>query len=112
MTVSSTLPLSEKDFKAVICNDRIKKVGIEFFTDALAAQPLYKLNANDWNVWLNSICDFCKNGNRKCYAENAFNIVSDKCDINTLDVKNLLCNEIDTPEDCVTVSAMVQALTE
>lgn len=52
MTVSSTLPLPEKDFKAVIHKNRIEKVGIEFFEDALAAQPLYKLNKEDWNVWL------------------------------------------------------------
>ena len=40
MTVSSTLPLPEKDFKAVIGERRVKAVGIEFFTDAMAAQPL------------------------------------------------------------------------
>ena len=43
MTVSSTLPLPEKDFKAVIQDGKITKVGIEFFNDAMAAQPLYKL---------------------------------------------------------------------
>ena len=34
MIVSSTLPLPEKDFKAVIHKNRIEKVGIEFFEDA------------------------------------------------------------------------------
>ena len=43
MTVSSTLPLPQKDFKAVVQDGRIMKVGIEFFDDALTAQPLYKL---------------------------------------------------------------------
>ena len=55
MTVSSTLPLPEKDFKAVIKDGKIIKVGIEFFNDAMAAQPLYKLNKEDWLVWLESI---------------------------------------------------------
>ena len=41
MAVSSTLPLPEKDFKAVIKDDKIEKVGIEFFDNAMAAQPLY-----------------------------------------------------------------------
>ena len=50
MTVSSTLPLPEKDFKAVIHGGKIEKVGIEFFESAMAAQPLYKLNRNDWKV--------------------------------------------------------------
>ena len=43
MTVSSTLPLPEKDFKAVIRDGRIVCVGIEYFNDAMAAQPLYLL---------------------------------------------------------------------
>ncbi len=107
MTVSSTLPLPEKDFKAVIKDGCITAVGIEFFTDALSAQPLYKLTAKDWKVWLDKICEFCESGNRKCYAENAFNQVSDECKIYPMDVKDALCSEIDTPEDLAVVSAKV-----
>ena len=107
MTVSSKVKLPEKDFKAVINNGRIDKIGIEFFTDALAAQPLYKIKKDDWKVWLDKICEFCENGNRKCYAEKAFNEVSDKCDIRAFDVKHALCSEIDTPEDLAVVTARV-----
>ncbi len=107
MTVSSTLPLPEKDFKAVVHNGKIEKVGIEFFTDAMAAQPLYKLCKKDWKVWLDAICEFCESDNRKCYAENAFNEVSDRCNVYVLDVKNSLCSEIDTPEDLAVVSSKV-----
>lgn len=110
MTVSSTLALPEKDFKAVIHNGRIEKVGIEFFTDAMAAQPLYKICAEDFKVWLDEICAFCESDNRKCYAENAFNQVSDKCRILPLDFKDALCAEIDTPEDLAVVSARVHEL--
>ncbi len=110
MTVSSTLPLPEKDFKAVIHNGRIEKVGIEFFTDALSAQPLYKLCREDWKIWLDSICEFCESDNRKVYAENAFNEVSDRCNIVPFDVKNALCGEIDTPEDLAVISAKLTAL--
>lgn len=99
MTVSSTLPLPEKDFKAVINNGHIEKVGIEFFDNALSAQPLYKLLKKDWIVWLNKICEFCEKGNNKCYAENAFNEISDNCNIKSFDVKDELCREIDTQED-------------
>ena len=105
MTVSSTLPLPEKDFKAVIHNGKIEKVGIEFFEDAMAAQPLYKLCRDDWKVWLDEIIAFCESDNRKCYAENAFNQVSDKCNIYTLDFKDELCGEIDTPEDLKVMTA-------
>ena len=112
MAVSSTLPLPEKDFKAVIRNGRIEKVGIEFFEDAMAAQPLYKILKEDWLIWLKNIEKFCDNDNRKCYAENAFNEVSDKCRIYPVDVKDMLCAEIDTPEDLEVVSARVKEVNE
>lgn len=112
MTVSSTQKLPEKDFKAVLTNGRIEKVGIEFFNNAVAAQPLYKLLKKDWNVWLDSIIRYCESGNRKCYAENAFNEVSDKCEVYPVDVKDMLCAEIDTPEDLEIVSAKLRAVNE
>ena len=108
MAVSSTLPLPEKDFKAVIKDGRIEKVGIEFFDNAMAAQPLYKILKEDWLVWLDNIEKFCQDDNRNCYAENAFNQVSDRCRIYPVDVKDMLCAEIDTPQDLEVVSARVK----
>lgn len=108
MTVSSTLPLPEKDFKAVINDGRISAVGIEFFENALAAQPLYKLKKEDWEEWLKNIERFCESKNTSVYAENAFNEVSDKCKIVPLDVRNALCSEIDTQEDLAVISARVK----
>lgn len=110
MTVSSVLPLPEKDFKAVVKNGKITSVGIEFFNEAFAAQPLYKILKNDWTVWLNNIVAFCDNDNTKCYAENAFNEVSDKCNIFPLDIENKLCSEIDTPEDLAVVSRKLKEI--
>lgn len=104
MKVSSTAALPDKDFKAVVHNGRVEKVGIEFFTDAMEAQALYKINREDWKIWLNEIISFCESNNRKCYAENAFNEVSDRCVIYAYDVKNRLCSEIDTAEDLKMVS--------
>lgn len=112
MTVSSTLPIPEKDFKAVIKEDRIEKVGVEFFESVQAAQPLYKLLRKDWKVWLDKIVEFCENDNRKCYAENAFNEVSDTCEIYPIDFKDALCAEIDTPEDLKMVSDMLKTAEE
>lgn len=108
MTVSSTLPLPEKDFKAVINDGRISAVGIEFFENALAAQPLYKLKKEDWEEWLKNIERFCESKNTSVYAENAFNEVSDKCKIVPLDVRNALCSEIDTQEDLAVISARLK----
>ena len=104
MTVSSTVPLPEKDFKAVIHAGRIEKVGVEFFDSALAAQPLYKLLREDWSIWLDEISAFCERGQTNCYAEKAFNEISDKCAVFALDVKDALCAEIDTKEDLEMVS--------
>ena len=112
MTVSSTLPLPQKDFKAVVQDGRIMKVGIEFFDDALTAQPLYKLLRRDWLMWLDKICEFCDGGQRKCYAENAFNTISDECEVYTMDFKDKLCAEIDTPEDMETVSRQLAGTAE
>ncbi len=114
MTVSSTLDLPEKDFKAVVKDGQVMKVGIHFFNEAMAAQPLYKVKATDWKIWLDKIVEYCESGEeekRKCYAENAFNEVSDACVINTLDVENKLCAEIDTPEDLAVVSAKLKEVT-
>lgn len=110
MTVSSTLPLPEKDFKAVLSDGRITKVGIEFFENAVAAQPLYKLNKNDWKVWLDRIIKFCESDNTKCYAENAFNEVSESCKIVPLNVRDRLCAEIDNPDDLKKVSEQLKEI--
>lgn len=112
MTVSSTLPLPQKDFKAVVQDGRVKKVGIEFFDDALTAQPLYKLLRRDWLMWLDKICEFCDGGQRKCYAENAFNTISDECEVYAMDYKDKLCAEIDTPEDMEAVSRQLAGTAE
>ncbi|MBQ3677062.1 MAG: phosphoenolpyruvate mutase [Bacteroidales bacterium] len=112
MVVSSSLPLPEKDFKAVVTNGRIEKIGIEFFENAVAAQPLYKIKKEDWLVWLGNIETFCENNNRKCYAENAFNEVSNQCNIYPCDVHDMLCAEIDTPEDLKIVSEKLVAVNE
>lgn len=110
VTVSSTLPLPDKDFKAVIEGGLVRQVGVSFFNHALACQPLYKLQRADWETWLDAICRFCESGVTGVYAENALNEVSGNCRLYPLDVKDALCNEIDTPEDLAVVSARVNAL--
>ena len=112
MTVSSTLDLPEKDFKAVIKDGKVQKVGIEFFNEAMAAQPLYKLKKEDWAKWLDGIITFCESGDdakRKCYAENALNEIADK-NIVPLDYADRLCAEIDNPEDLAVVSSRLKEI--
>ena len=67
-----------------------------------------KLNKEDWNVWLARIEEFCEKEKVSCYAENAFNKVSNQCLIRPLDVQDRLCAEIDNPEDLKQVSGMLK----
>ena len=108
MTVSSTLPLPEKDFKAVVKDGMVMKVGVEFFNEAMEAQALYKLNKVDWKVWLEKIIEFCETEKTKVYAENALNELNGAANIHALDVENLLCSEIDNPEDLAVVTAKLK----
>ena len=110
MTVSSTLPLPEKDFKAQIRDGKVMKVGVDIFDNAMEAQALYKLQKNDWKVWLDKIIEFCENDNRKVYAENALNALDGAANIAALDVGDLLCAEIDNPEDLAVVSAKLKRI--
>lgn len=108
MTVSSTLPLPEKDFKAQVVDGTVMKVGVDIFNDAMEAQALYKLLQSDWATWLNKIIEFCEAGNTKVYAENALNELNGTANISALDLQNLLCSEIDNPEDLAVVKAKLK----
>lgn len=110
MTVSSTLPLPEKDFKARVVDGMIMAVGVDIFNEAMEAQALYKLYKDGWKVWLDKIIEFCEADNRKVYAENALNALNGAANIHALDVQNLLCAEIDNPEDLAVVSAKLREI--
>ncbi len=99
MVIDKTLPLPEKDFKAVVKQGKICKVGIEFFKDSYAAQPLYQLKKADWKIWLTHILKFCQEGKRSVYAENAMNEVSEQMNLRPLDINGRICMEVDNLED-------------
>lgn len=109
MAVLKNESLPEKDFKAVLRTDdggknRVEAVGVEFFNNAVAAQALYKLNREDWQIWLEAIERFCSQGQVNCYAENALNEVTDKMKLYPFDLNNRICQEVDTPEDLAIVT--------
>ena len=110
MTVSSTLPLPEKDFKAQVKDGKVMKVGVNIFDEAMEAQALYKLNRKDWKVWLDKIVEFCESGNTKVYAEYALNELKGAVNITALDVEDLLCAEVDNPEDLENVSTKLKEI--
>ena len=107
MTVSPTLPLPEKDFKARLKDGKVLQVGIDIFDEAVEAQAFYKLMKGDWKAWLGKIEEFCEAGNTKVYAENALNALDGAANISALDVKDLLCSEIDNLTDLEAVKSVI-----
>ena len=110
VAASSTADLPQKDFKAVIADGKVAKIGIEFFEHAMASQPMYKLTAADWKTWLGKIVSFCEAGEVKCYAENALNEVAGEMNLLPLDMKDMLCSEIDNPSDLAVVSSKLKEI--
>lgn len=110
MAVSSTLPLPEKDFKAQVKDGKVIKVGVDIFNDAMEAQALYFIKRDDWQIWLDKIVEFCEVGNTGVYAENALNELNGAVNISALDVQNMLCAEVDNPEDLAIVSSKLKEI--
>ncbi len=112
MKVSSTKKLPDKDFKAVIKDGSVKRVGIDCFDDAMEAQALYRLNKEDMHRWMDKIEEYCKAGNDKCYAENALNEILDDMYIEPLDVRDELCEEVDTAGDLDVISLYLDQMSK
>lgn len=110
MIIDKSLPLPQKDFKAVLNGNRITAVGIEFFENAAAAQPLYKLAKEDWAAWKKAIKTFCLAGNTGVYAEHALNTILDNIHLYPFDIQGRLCSEIDNEEDLLSVREKLQSL--
>lgn len=110
MTVSSTLPLPEKDFKAQVRDGKVMAVGVDIINEAIGAQALYKIKKDVWKIWLDKIVEYCEAGNTKVYAEDALNALNGAANISALDIGNLLCSEIDNPEDLAVVSAKLKEI--
>ena len=112
MAVSTTQPLPEKDFKAVLEDGRITQIGISCFENAVSAQPLSHLRQADWLVWLEAIKAFCERSEVSVYAENALNTCTDRCCLTPLDVGDKLCGEVDTLEDLENMVSQLHALAQ
>lgn len=102
MVVNSEIEIPEKDFKAKNVDGLVKKVSVKYFgDDAIACQPLYKLNKEDWKLWKENIRKFCNENNTSVYAEEALNelLGNNTISIEAIDTKGYYCAEIDTVEE-------------
>jgi len=98
--VSRKAKSESKDFKAVVENNKVIKIGVEFFGEnVLDSLPMYKLSRSDYLCWLQEIDKFIKNGSKGSYAEDAFNNISDKIILRPLYFNEEFGMEIDTKED-------------
>jgi phosphoenolpyruvate phosphomutase len=89
----------EKDFKALIKRGRVVRIGVNLSgPGTFFCAPLYRFSKADFLLWLDKIEDYVRQGKVDCYAEDAFNEISDKVLLRPLYFKEF-CMEIDTKSD-------------
>lgn len=109
--INKALPLPDKDFKGRVTDGRLREVSISIFgDDCFTFQPLYKLTKSDMAIWVKSIEEFVVQGNTGVYAENAFNVISDKLNIIPLSYEHYYINEIDNLEDYERVTKDIEQI--
>ena len=109
--VSRSIKAPEKDFKAVIENGRVAKIGVEFSGEnVFFMAPLYKFTKSEILFWLNEIDKAIRNGETKIYAENVFNRISGKLSLFPVYFDKEMCMEIDTKDDLDRARALASNL--
>jgi len=100
VVVSKTRDKPEKDFKAVIEKNKVKKIGVNFFgKNSFFCLPLYKFVCKDFMRWMKAIDDEMQIGNIECYAEDALNKITDEITLQPVYIEDSCCMEIDTLDD-------------
>jgi len=98
--VNKKIKPPKKDFKAIIENEKVIKIGTKFFgKNAFACFPMYKFSRKDFLFWLDEIEKYIKKREVNIYAENVFNEISDKILLYPIYFDDEMCMEIDTEED-------------
>ena len=93
---------ADKDFKALVEDDRVTRIGIDVSgTSAFFCAPAYRFSQADFMLWLRAMDGFVRRGQVDCYAEDAFNQVSDELVLRPLYFSEF-CMEVDTAEDLAT----------
>ena len=108
--VNKKIKPPEKDFKAVIDDNQVKKIGVEFSgRNAFFSAPLYRFSKADFLRWLHQIGELVKRGDLTVYAEDAFNEISDKLILRPLYFDEETCLEIDTKDDLELARSLFKA---
>ena len=97
--VNKEITPPEKDFKALIKNNRIIKIGVEVSgPSTYFCAPMYKFSKADFLRWIAEMDGFINRGKVNCYAENALNEILREVTLYPLYLKEF-CMEIDTVND-------------
>ncbi len=97
---SGILAVPSKDFKARIIDGVVREIGVNVSgNEAPACMPLYKFSGGDMDKWMERIDKFINDGKVKCYAEDAFNEISEDVLLNPVYYENEFCMEIDDADD-------------
>lgn len=98
--VNKEITIPKKDFKALIINEKIIRIGVDISGPNIAfLAPLYKLSKQFFKVWLNQIDKFIKRNKVNCYAEDALNEILDRLVLKPIYINDIGCKEIDDFED-------------
>lgn len=90
----------EKDFKARIKRGLVTEIGVDVFgNDVGFCLPIFKFLKSDFQKWLSKIDEFIKTGRTNCYAEDAFNEISDEIKLYPVYYDKEVAMEIDDFED-------------
>lgn len=92
----------QKDFMAKVSDNSVKYIGVRLNNKhAVFCAPVYKLSRSSIQRWVQQIDLFVNAGNVTCYAEDAFNQISDEIMLRPIYFENEFCMEIDTNEDLI-----------
>jgi phosphoenolpyruvate phosphomutase len=107
--VNKQIDKHNKDFKAVIENEKVTKIGVNYLSkNAYSSIPFYKFSKKDFIIWIDAIEDEVKNGNLDIYAEDALNKISDEITLKPLYFKDETCMEIDTMRDLENAKKLIK----
>jgi len=98
--VNNKINPPEKDFKAIVKDGFVTKIGTHYFgRNAYFCAPIYKFARDSFLRWLLEIESFIKNGSVTHYGEDAYNQISEEIKLRAVYYSNEFCMEIDTFQD-------------
>lgn len=99
-----------KDFKAIIKNKRIEKIGVTLNNEfCYLLQPLYKFKRKYFKLWLIEIVKFVEKGFVNVYAETVLNtLLLEQIKLEEIEFTQELCMEIDNKQDLKKVKQIIR----